>query len=308
MTGSQDPLIAPAGYVGWDAHAKADWLWSQIEATAHTLANRPPLGPPPPGLLLKAIQVVRRTGLRITLERTDDALPKGRPKIIHTQGAVAKVRLRIDPDSPYTGVLAPSQTGSVGVVRMSVATPPGPKRPVVPGLGIKLFVDGQPALDLLAVHHTNGQGLDPDLFSNTLTHDLTATHEYLRSGQRFMGKLFKRVSLQPRRLSIDHFAAVSSSGVVTPPADARRPERLDFVPHADVSGHFAQYPAGTDYRTVLRDLEPGAKIFELHALDAGGVSHLGVIELVTSFVSSEAGDRLFFRHVQDPMDLKPAFR
>lgn len=310
----QSELKTPDGYVQWGAEAKADWLWGQIMATAHTAASRPPLAPPPPRLLFRALQVLRRSGLRVTLERSDDALPVGRPKIIHTQGSMATIRLVINADSPYSGVLAPpSGSGSVqgvtvGAVRMSLATPSGPSRPVVPGMALKLFVAGQPSLDLLAVNHTNGQGLDPDLFSNSLTHDLTNTHGYLRNGQRLMSKLFHRVSLQPRRLSIDHFAAVSSDGVAVEANDRNRPQRLDFVPHPDVRGHFAMYPAGTDFRTVLGDLGAGTRLYDVQAIEASGASHLGVIELTSTFVSSSAGDRVFFRHVQADADLTPEFR
>lgn len=303
----------PAGYVSWPAADKADWLWQRIEESIYSPTDRPPLAPPPLGQLGRALGVVRRSGLRVTLERSDDLMPSGRPKVIHRQGAVAMASFVIDDHSAYSGILAPADESAVGVVRMSLATPPGPTRGIVPGLAMKILVSGEPSLDLLAMQHTNGQGHDVDLFSNTMTHDLFDTHKYLRRGQRLMGILFARVSKQPRRLSIDHFVRWQADGTEVPSEARHRPHRLIFVPSREVRNHFDRYPAGTDFRTVLSDIKPHTTLYsieaeERNASSASSTQVIGRIIAATGFVSAEVGDNLFFRHMQNNADLQPDFR
>lgn len=301
----------PADYESWKAKDKADWLWQAIIGSAWTGLNRPAFVPPSPRQIPGVIAVLRRRGLRVSLFGQDDFLPDRRPKIIHTRGSVSRIRWVVPEDSPYTGLLAPGgQAPSPvdGFIRMSMATPPRHTQSVVPGLAIKFPVSGAPSLDLLAVHHTIGQGLDVDLFSNPLTHDLTQTHEHLRSGQRLMKMFFSRVSLQPRRLTIDHFASSYVDGSTVPNSEMRRPLRLDFVPHGDVRGVF-RGRHDSDFRLVLADLEPGTRLYEVVAVEPGERTFpLGVLEMTSAFVDSHVGDRLLFRHVQATEDLRAVMR
>lgn len=296
----------PSDYTSWTAKTKVAWLHDQMLASAYEPCNRPPLAMLPPKKWLAAIRAVRRKGLLVSLNRNEDVMAPGRPKVIHTQGAAAVVECAIDPDSPYSGLLA-AATVTPGVMRMSLAAPPGNRRPFVPGFGLKLLIDHQPAADLLAVHHTNGQGLDSNLFSNSMTHDLTHTHSYLRPGQWIMGKLFYRVSRFPRRLSIDHFGAQHGDGTAVPSSEQRVPARLEFVPAAAARGCF-RGRANCDYRDVLAEIEPGTMLFDVVAHDDGGPSTIGTISLSEPFVASAFGDNLFFRHVQADRDLQPRYR
>lgn len=301
----------PSDYESWDARDKADFLWNAITESAWTDLDRPPFVPPGLGDVRGFISVLRRSGLKLSLFSEADVLPDKRPKIIHTRGSVSRIEWELAADSPYTGILGPAAEAPqpvTGFIRMSLATPPKPTQSVVPGLAVKFPVNGRPALDLLAVHHTVGQGLDFDLFSNPLSHDLTQTHEHLRGGQKLMKRFFSRASLQPRRLSIDHFVSGHLDGTQVDDSARRRPVRLDFVPHDDVRGVFrGRHDA--DFRSVLAELDPGTRLYNVVAVEGGDHTHpLGSLRMTSEFVDSAVGDRLFFRHMQADEDLRSQLR
>lgn len=292
----------PTDYGSWKAGEKADWLWETlIGTTAYRATTRPDLAIASPLEMLK-VAGPRRT-LAWTLDNQTDVMAADRPKIIHTHGTVAVIDVEIDDHSLFTGALAPSPVGGgVGLLRMSLAAPPTGKKAVIPGFGLKLLVDGAPSLDLLAMNHTVGQGRDINLFSNTFTHDLSHEHSELRPPQRIMQRFFTRVSSQPRRLTIDHFAATSADGSVI--AEPRRPARLVFRPHVDVRRVF-RGAADYDYRDTLARIAAGTCLYDIVAVDGKDEIDIGRIRLRGPFVASAGGDRLFFRHVQDPADRVP---
>lgn len=309
-----DQLRTPRGYEGWAAEKKASWLWETIERTAHPPAALPPLRLPLQGDTLTSIGIVtRRRELEKALTRTSDLMEPGRPKVIHAFGSVAMIELETDEQSSFTGLFAPPPDGgAIGLIRMSVVGKVVGNVAFTPGFGLKLFIDGEPSADLLAMNHTVGQGRDFDMFSNTMTNDLSEEHQELRTMQKLMAKLFERVSRQPRRL------------VVTPHTERRRdgsavdepsgPRRLVFHPTAESKRIFAGQ-AGVDFRRVLADAPVGTPLYEIEGVvDPPRPRHgpprkrtgptLGVIRTTTRFVSSDGGDRLFFNHVQDPLDRK----
>ncbi len=225
--------------------------------------------------------VVSRRRLAETLDRTEDLMPGDRPKVIHTVGVVAPIELRTEAASPFTGLpAAPPGGGAIGVIRMSFAAPTTRKKVFRPGFGLKLLVDGRPSQDTLAANHINGQGRDFNMFSNSLSHDLTHQHTEHRSPQIMMSKLFRRVSCEPGRLSIV-------------------PDKLVFNPTAAARNSFTGR-AGHDSRDVLADFEAGTALYDVVATDLD--RRIASIVTTGPFTASLRGDRLFFRHVQHATD------
>ena len=285
----------PGDFEAWSAAEKARWIEEKlIGSTIYPDVGRPPLAP------VNKRQMIAIAGrsrvLARTLDRTDDLMEPKRPKIIHPFGSVAMVALETLPTSEFSGVLAaPDVGGATGLVRLSLVTEPKGKFAVTPGLGIKLFVDGAPSLDLLAMNHTVGQGRDHNLFSNTFTHDLRNEHSELRAPQRALQVFFKKVTSEPRWLTIDHFAAVTARG--EPVAKPRVPDRMVFRPHPDVRRTF-QGRQGEDFRDTLARIEPGSILYNVEAVGFDGTSTtIGHLRTTSQFTSSHGGDRIFFRHV-----------
>jgi hypothetical protein len=236
-----------------------------------------------------------RKVLARTLDRTDDLMAPDRPKIIHAQGSVALVRLETEPDSPYSGMLAPEPVGGGrGLMRISLAVPAVGKAAFTPGFGLKLPVDGRPSLDILAMNHTVGQGRDVNVFANTFTHDLRDEHDELRAPQKLLQVFFRRVSSEPRRLVIDDFVTTTRSGDTV--AEPMCPARLVFRPGSGVRHQF-RCRMVEDFRDSLARVEVGSKLYDVEAVDGDEQSRvIGRIMLEERFTASAGGDRLFFRH------------
>ncbi len=295
-------MEVPDGYESWTASDKAHWLWGTlIGTTAHTPTTLPALALPfRTSPLNEAAIVLRRSELDKALTRTSDLMEPGRPKLIHARGAVAMVDLRIEPDSPFTGLLASGeQGGATGLVRLSLVARVEGKAAYTPALALKLLVDGGPSADVLAMNHTVGQGRDFNVFANSMTNDLTQAHNELRLAQRLMSFFFSRISRQPRAMVSSHLATHRRDGSeVSAPA---APDRLVFRATSTAKSVFADR-AGVDFRLVLAELSAATKLFEVDAVVGDEQIRLGSLTTTTPFVSSDGGDRLFFRHVHDPAD------
>ena len=299
-----DVMDVPAEYETWPAAEKHGWLWSTlISSTAHSPTTLPPLRMPFQQKPLKEILIVtRRHELEKALDRTDDLMEPGRPKVIHARGAVSMIEFATDDQSPFTGILGPQPAGgAIGLIRMSLVAQVKRNAAYTPALALKLLIDGKPSADVLAMNHTVGQGRDFDLFSNTMTNDLSEEHKELRTAQRVMSVLFERISEQPRRLVVTHLANQTKAGAtVTNPVE---PRRLVFHPTPNARQIFSA-KAGVDFRLVLAGVPAGTELYEVEGLTESGGTRVGTIRTTSPFVSSEGGDRLYFRHVQDPNDRK----
>lgn len=290
------PPATPGDYGHWTADQKLAWLWDGlISQSAFKPVDLPDLVVPPISEIPNRAKIVlSTTELTKTLEYTDDLLPVGRPKIIHEFGSAACVTMTIGPNSPYTGLLAPGHT-SIGLIRMSLAAPPGLRKSFIPGAGLKFLVDGQPSLDLVAVNHTNGQGRNHNLFANPMSHDITDGHNELRLPQRIMAVLFRRVSPETRRLRVDQLTLWNSDGQREP--EPVSPRRLIFRPRVEAARFFRRHP-GEDFRFTLRRLPDDSPLFDVVAEDDvyPEPTPIGSISCTSKFVASAGGDRLFFRH------------
>ena len=296
-------MDTPPGYAGWTAKDKHAWLWETL------ILGTVPEEPWMPALVVPFQQrpvseagiVLRPSQLEKAITRTSDVMEPGRPKFIHARGSVAMVELETDERSPYTGLLAaPDVGGCTGLIRMSLVQKPSGKKSHIPALGLKLLIDGEASADLLAMNHTIGQGRDFDMFSNSMTNDLTEAHNELRAPQRVMARLFARVSDEPRRLTANHLVDRRRDGSVV--VDPFAPDRLIFTPTSEAKKIF-KGKAGVDFRRVLAGVGTGVPLYSVEGVvgppDDRSVGPVGVLRTTTRFVSSPGGDRLFFRHVQD---------
>ncbi len=287
--------VAPQDYVTWSARQKQQWLWeTAIAETTYRPVELPDLMVPPLSEIpSRAKLVLSVEELTKTLEHAGDTMPAGRPKVIHEFGSVACITMTIGPKSPFTGLLGPDQT-AIGLIRMSLAAPPGLRKSFIPGAGLKFLVDGRPSLDVVAVNHTNGQGRNHNLFANPMSHDITDGHNELRLPQRIMAVLFKRASPETRRLRIDHLTIWDGAGVQQ--HQPVSPHRVIFRPRVEAARYFRRHP-GEDFRFTLPRLGSDSPLFDVVAENAAGErSPIGSIASTTNFVAATGGDRLFFRH------------
>lgn len=242
-----------------------------------------------PSLLAKSLRTVA------------DEFPEAKLKSIHTFGSVAKVEFVPDPASPYTGLFQ----GAEGVVRFSYA---GPNLPFlignVPGLGLKLFVDGRPSENMVAMFGLNTQGPQTSVFQREFANILPPPKGPIMNAIRLAFEATTGKGLgfvQP----VDNLAKVDARG--NDVAEARWPYKVIFKP-------VASYPfdaeSRRDFRKDLDQVPAGFKIYDVFAEDQeGSTERTRIGELVTrsEFVSSSYGDKkLFFKH--NARFLKDKFR
>ena len=204
---------------------------------------------------------------------------------------------------------APDAGGCTGLIRMSMVQKPSGKKSHIPAFGLKLLIDGEASADLLAMNHTIGQGRDFDMFSNSMTNDLTETHARdPQRPQRLMARLFARVSDEPRRLTVNHLVDRRPRWLRRHRPGRARPTDLptDGRGEEDLQGQGrGRLPAGPRRRRPGYGPLHGRRCVSARAGDQRRFGPVGVLRTTTRFVSSPGGDRLFFRHVQDEAALAP---
>lgn len=301
-------VLAPAAALAQEGRGSAteqrDALWAKVAAEPY--ATLPALGSAGFQHTVKDTAAgLNKGNLRRAFDVDEDARPT-RTKTFHPFGTVAKVVFEPDLGTPgmtrrlpdgseqpgapaYTGLW---KTGAVGLVRLSLADD---LDPYIPGVGLKLLVDGGPSANVLAIPNFAHQK-SSDFFLRAPTNVLPGT-----AGLGFLGKLQiglfiriqKRAVPHPLILSLERLGAVERSGAAV--EAPRSPHQIEFRP-GDV-----HLPADSqeDFRALLAAQVPaGTVIYRVFGRDQGGEwAYLGAVRTESAFVASAYGDKeLHFVH------------
>lgn len=280
----------PVNYQARPGAEKLDLLWKNIAATAY-----PPNGLPPgePGLLAR-LPLFMIGYLRTSVEHESDELPPGRAKLLHRYGSVARVRFDATTEQPYTGLLRGSHEG---LLRISAATA-APS--FTPALALKLFVDGRPSANIMAMNKNDGEGKNHDVFAVSYSN---AVQPATRLPGTLLGRAFERAAkalggarLYGSYLPLHDIVNVEANGTaVSLPVV---PDRLVFEPLIAPSSQ----PI-SDWRKRLEELAENTPLFNVkvaRSIDAAP-EPLGRLTLLSRFVASAYGDDvLFFQHHRGP--------
>ena len=284
----KDKSVLPDNYEALTAAEKEDILYQAMEATIFT--KLPALESVSPIKFITA-------HLNLKLNRVGDEAPAGYEKSIHAHGAAARVKFEAEANSPYTGLF---QGVNHGIIRLSVTSDPKGKD-FVPGIALKLLIDGQPSRNISALYKLSGQKNNHNFFANELSNIIPIQ---LDPKSIFSSTIFGRVSLNPTKISVYPLAAIDEKGVAVKAPSA--PVQLYFVPnHAN---DFAS--ADHDFREDLLKIPSGTVIYDVYASPEGGTDisninyerrakavKIGRLVSSSAFIASEFGDRrIFFRH------------
>ena len=110
--------------------------------------------------VLSMLKLFSTTYLAKSFTNPNDEFEKTKVKLIHTYGAVAKVKFNVTKNTKYTGIL---ESGALGIIRFSLAKV---GLPYSPGLAIKFLVDGEKSQNLFAMFSLEGQGSNYNFFAN----------------------------------------------------------------------------------------------------------------------------------------------
>lgn len=237
---------------------------------------------------LHAARIARAaSSLGKSFDHVSDEMPEGRVKMIHAYGSAALVEFVADKAHPFTGLF---KSGALGLVRLSLGTPMASTGNFVPGMAIKLFVDGVPSKNMHVMQTLEGQGDNRDFFKHTFTNKLPeAASRATKIGAGHFGGFVEN----PIFLKVDHVASVQANG--TREEDVVAPYQLFFRP-ADV--HLPEGAA--DFRAELAKVPPGSKLYDVFAAYSQYTKtrvFIGTLVTRSNFVSSEYSDKvLYFQH------------
>lgn len=190
--------------------------------------------------------------------------------------------------SPYTGIF---QTGGTGIIRLSRGVT---GMPFLPGLALKIFVDGRPSVNFHAIYSLDGQA-DGDFFKNVCT-----THFPPPRGFRVkvLSFFFRRSLSSVSSLScgrpadentIPLFEAASMRADGTEEGEPKAPEELHFMPKVS-----APLPDASQFREeIVRRVRQGDIISDIQ--DKQG-QLVGSVRATGPFCASSHGDQMFFKH------------
>lgn len=243
----------------------------------------------------------------------DDGAPEqmtpGRRKLFHAFGAVAKVELRTEASTPYTGLLEGSGSGAtkrapaVGLARISAGGPATILGGFVPGMGLKFFVAGQDSIDMQVMHGMRGQGdganeegANPFArpFSNVF--ETEGATMVIKVGMRALNL----VHSPSNKLPLDQTAFYSWNGSKSLAPVA--PNTLSFRPlQKDAAIAYMRRAPGADFRTILaavtKDAGEGDAAVPLYKVVDQGGRVVATLVATSPFIASRWGDRnLYFRH------------
>lgn len=288
----------PSDYLTLPAREKQTLLWNNI------LQSKYPDGELPEQSWARFMWSAASGGLfglqylRKAIQHIGDELPDGRPRLIHSFGAVCLVTFEPISGGPFSGTFS---SGACGLLRVSLTLPAAS---FTPGFAVKFLIDGQPSQNVFCIPSLDGQHENQNFFLRGGSNRLSTSVHGLQF--KFLAYLFNRtvLSLKPKKLRwnylpLDHFAARRSDG--TNEATPVVPYELIFLPTPEAQ---MSRESAVDYRLRLRDIASGTVIYQILATDSPTSRPvlIGRLRTASEFVASHYGDeKIFFQHDPGPL-------
>lgn len=286
----------PADYESKTAEAKLDMLFDEIKATEGTRGNYPsPFG---------YVRFVLQDDLSPTCDHFSDIIPYKHEKRIHSVGPVAKMVFESNGEHPYTGLF---QGASHGLIRLSMAQKPSRWRGTAPGMGAKLFRNGMPSANFVAMFSLDGQD-GGNFFENNFSNHVNVTSSPILS---VLANKFAEVSAPAEFVGLSDIAAYTEEGVeVDEPVF---PFELVLLPNRELQTQFADSPSTEEGFEEILAIPVGTKLYDVYAraTPAAPKTIIGMIKITSELMYSSFGDEnLFFRHQRfdDDLALRPEWK
>lgn len=258
--------------------------------------------------LLLSTPLIFLEQLNPTFDHFKDTLPYDHDKRIHPTGGVAKATWKSVGDHPYTGLFVDDDDddGVLAVVRFSTAVYPIFPFTYTPGIGVKLFRDGVPSANFVAMNSVDGQGSDGNFFAkNFSNHIPDATGGITR---QLAGHFEQFTSKNVSMVGLSDVASRGRNGTAV--ENVVSPFQLRLVPNDDLRNKYEGYDQFCS-KNLLTSVPSGTKLWDVFAIGApNDTDWTRIAELTTTsdIIYSKAGDKcLFFRHqrIEDDFALYP---
>ena len=309
----------PEDYEIWSSEEKFDF-WNHTlteEATSRRGANNnAPLSGEFPGLL-EQLQFLTTDDFSSTFDRFRDDLAYNHVKRIRSVGAVGLVSWipasasdSENNNHSYTGYFA---TGTPhALIRLSY-TSPNDESGTTPGLALKIFRDGMPSSNLLAMESLEGQS-SGNFFEFDFSNHLAPASTLLL---RYVSRRFSRYSCPSTRTGLSEIATSTEDiqNMRNNRPEIEFPYQVILRPNPELTERFSDFPPEGDLFDMLTAIDVGTKLYDIYAVagpDDGAEMeiHVGHLELTKELQPSLIGDRvLFFRHqkIEEDYQMEPSY-
>ncbi|STX51037.1 Uncharacterised protein [Legionella busanensis] len=273
----------PNDYQDLSAKQKQDLLWDEV-VKSHKFNPLPKLSGNSFKEVLEKIKGIFT--LSATFDHFSDEIPKGRVKIIHANGSVAKIAFIPTPNHPFTGIY---QQGAIGVARFSLAISPTDTT-YIPGMAIKFLVSGNPSLNLQVMNSLEGQQENWNYFAKEFTNHIAHPTSWTLKA---IEQIFEWTRDPANDLPLWHLAAWTSEGKFK--GIPVFPEQIYFRPSNAVTEIIPEN-SREDFRLSFAKI-PQGPLYEVYGKYHGQEYHIGTLMLESDLLASYYGDKeLFFQH------------
>lgn len=286
----------PPDYENQTAIFKQEELWSIMEEGKGSFGSYPNF--------LTLANFACCEDIEETVTHFKDSLPYNHGKRIHSVGGVTKAIWKNVADHNYTGLFGQNET--LALVRLSLATEASRRSGTTPGIAVKLFRDGMPSANLVAMNSLSGQR------SGNFFQEIFSNHIESPEGSgalNFLESKFTDVSSPATMVGLSDIAAFNETGEAV--ENIQFPFRLMFHPNPVLQNAFEGARPTTSLQRMLGSISSGTKLYDIYAYsDPDSVEEEKIGELYTSskIIYSRAGDNfLFFRHqkMMEDIALRP---
>lgn len=225
---------------------------------------------------------------------------KDRPKLVHSFGTTVRIAFVARDDSIFSGMFRSGN--DVGILRLSLAVPPK-KGIIVPGMGIKFFVDNHSPVNILAMPSLEGQK-EANLFAHSYSTVIEPPRWSDITGS-IVNFAFKRGLRQAGYSSESSTTALSNYHLASLTADGTQialqtvPYILIFQPTPEAQQLLTDLSDGAQFREALEGKGNDIALFDVYGAmtPEGHEFKIGTIKTTSNFTASSFGDKeLFFKH------------
>lgn len=224
-----------------------------------------------------------------------DILPVNRVRGIHNLGVVGSAQWKMLDNvmlNNFTGLLAKGSTAPV-IIRLSLATPPATNG-LVPGIGVKLLIDGRPSVNTVANFDLDGQGDNKNFFLNPFRTTLPAPTQLAK---KILAMRFEQIESPALSLPVRDLARFTPQGSVI--ENPVYPFMLEFRPDPRVANLISSDSAKETRIELVEKLSAGPflHVYAASGLDDANAFKIGELSLQSNVWASSFGDeRLCFKH------------
>ncbi|XP_055352402.1 uncharacterized protein LOC129598498 [Paramacrobiotus metropolitanus] len=290
----------PGNYASLSALDKQSVIWASILSSRYPANESLPTSSP-------EVTGISPKFARKVFTITSDEYPPHRHRILHRFGTVGLITWRTSRTSPYTGIFQPG-VSVAGLARLSLAF--YNMQNIIPAVTLKLFLDGQPSLNLFAVDDEaglGGQGTDRNFFARNLSNWVPLPRSYSQLlaglGQSFTTAIHKLSGGKCNRPLDGVKLPVLLHAMTEPDGEEvgvpRAPTVLTFVANPAIAMSSTD---PTDFRESLAKIPANTLLYQVYAnatLPDGSDTRelIADVILTDQFVASDYGDsKLFFQH------------